>query len=144
MKQLPAQTIQTQLSGEDVFIDVGLLRWLNEQSGPVERDSWLLSACLFFLTRLRVHGRIRLDEDGHIHRRFWKVMEKSLKLEKHGKHIKTKHIFIYCFLEQMAMQKQWIQKDGEHAFITRSGSAFLNESREKQLNELLGYLWPKS
>ena len=65
MKQLPAQTIQTQLNGEDVFIDVGLLRWLNEQSGPVARDNWLLSACLFFLTRLRVHGRIRLDEDGH-------------------------------------------------------------------------------
>ncbi|GEK57932.1 hypothetical protein CHL76_05980 [Marinococcus halophilus] len=144
MKQLSARTIQTQLSGEDIFIDVGLLRWLNEQSGSVARDNWLLEACLFFLIRIRVHERIRLDEDGHIHRRFWKVMEKSLRLERHGKHTKTKNIFIYCFLEQMAMQKQWIQKDGKHAFITRRGDDYLKENREKQLNELLGYLWPKS
>ncbi|MFB5661625.1 hypothetical protein ACE4RR_07380 [Alteribacillus sp. HJP-4] len=115
---------------------------MNEQTGKRKGEEWILNSFLFFLRKLYIHKSIRIDQNGNLHRRFWKGMEGTLHFKLLQKHEKPGNILFYQFMEEVAHSENWIVIERDRAVLTENGIDFLKMPRSRQWNLILGYVWP--
>ncbi|MGO4888224.1 hypothetical protein ACJ2A9_10740 [Anaerobacillus sp. MEB173] len=125
-----------------IMIDTELISWLNKQTESSEHNVILVESFVFMLMKIKRQGYVRVMNDGEIHRRFWRALDRTYNYQLfHPKKKRQREVALFQFYYEVAIRAQFIKIENDKAVITEMGEKFLHLPKREQLAFLLNKIW---